>query len=270
MEIQAGPKGVRGSRSRCAQAAAISLVLLLAACAKPPVPAQTPGPTDRFNLTPTLPPVMIGDIYTPTDPNPSPAPTPSPLPPSAGEFRAFWVDGFHPGMRSSAEIDRLVQEMTAAHVNSVMVQVRRRADALYSKTHEPRIDELSAQPDLDPLAYLIEKAHAATPRLQVHAWINAMPVAFGDEMPTASDHLYYQHGPQAQGEAMWLTQTAEGRMTQEGRYYLDPGNPAAAQYLREICLNIVRNYDVDGIHLDFIRYPGVQFGYNPVAVARFN
>ncbi len=68
---------------------------------------------------------------------------------------------------------------------------------------------------------------------------------------------------------MWLSRTAEGGLTAEDNYFLDPGHPAAAQYVVDVALNLVRRYDIDGIHLDYIRYGGGQFGYNPVSVSRY-
>jgi uncharacterized lipoprotein YddW (UPF0748 family) len=58
-----------------------------------------------------------------------------------------------------------------------------------------------------------------------------------------------------------------------GIYYLDPGNPDAQAYTTEVYLNLLRNYDVDGIHLDQVRYyegDALRWGYNPTSVARFN
>ncbi|NIN67737.1 MAG: family 10 glycosylhydrolase, partial [Anaerolineae bacterium] len=56
----------------------------------------------------------------------------------------------------------------------------------------------------------------------------------------------------------------------KGRVYLDPGLPAVREYLVSIVEEIVNNYDVDGIHLDSVRYPGEQSGYNEDSVLRFN
>jgi uncharacterized lipoprotein YddW (UPF0748 family) len=58
-----------------------------------------------------------------------------------------------------------------------------------------------------------------------------------------------------------------------GIYYLDPGNPDVQAYTTEVYLNVLRNYDVDGIHLDQVRYyegDALRWGYNPASVARFN
>ena len=188
---------------------------------------------------------------------------------SRSEFRAFWVDAFHAGIKSRAEIDQLIRDVRAARANAVLVQVRRRGDAYYNRSIEPRAPELRKQAEYDPLAYLIEVAHAARPSIEVHAWLAALPIATASAPPTAPDHVYHSHGPAAPGDEMWLSVAADGSLAAEDTLSLDPGHPAAAQHIVDVVLNLVRNYAVDGIHLDRIRYAGQEFGYNPVSLVRF-
>lgn len=185
------------------------------------------------------------------------------------QFRAFWVDAFHPGIKSPQETDALIRDMAASNVNAVLVQVRRRGDAYYNKTIEPRSAELRKQPDYDPLADVIERAHAAVPRIAVHAWLATLAIATASAPPLAPEHLYHRHGPAAAGDDMWLSVAADGTLAAENTLFLDPGHPAAGQHTVDVVLNLARNYAVDGIHLDLIRYAGAQFGYNPVSVARY-
>ncbi|MEP7200501.1 MAG: family 10 glycosylhydrolase, partial [Chloroflexota bacterium] len=174
------------------------------------------------------------------------------------------------GFKSPPEVDQLVRDMQTAHANVVFAQVRKRGDAYFNQTIEPRADDLRALPDFDPLAYLIARAHAANPPIEVHAWLNALSIANANELPTDPSHIFAQHGPDASGDALWLASNANGRFIADNLYFLDPGHPAAAQHIVNVYLNLVRNYDVDGIHLDFIRYAGNQWGYNLVSLARFN
>jgi uncharacterized lipoprotein YddW (UPF0748 family) len=88
--------------------------------------------------------------------------------------------------------------------------------------------------------------------------------------------VFNQHGVSVSGQDNWLTASPEGEQKFAGTYFLDPGHPAVAEYLSRVCSEIVKNYQVDGIHLDFIRYPeskhfkrGVLVGYNGTSVARF-
>ena len=193
----------------------------------------------------------------------------------APELRALWVDAFHEGIRSPKEADDLIAAARRANINTLIVQVRRRGDALYLKTSEPPLDDPAYDSAFDALAYVVEAGHRAG--LQVHAWVNAMPVWRDEAPPKDSRHVFNRHGPQASGEKNWLTSSPGGNHKFPVGYFLDPGHPAAAAYLAEIYLDIVRNYAIDGIHFDYIRYPeteerlprGAGVGYNAVALERF-
>ncbi len=194
----------------------------------------------------------------------------------AQEIRAVWVDGFHAGIRTAQEADQLIADARKANLNTLIVQVRRRGDSLYAKSIEPPVEDAAYDPAFDGLAYVIEAAHRAG--LQLHAWINAMPVWRGNQPPPKdSTHVFRQHGLSAQGEDFWLTCSPEGEARFPVGYFLDPGHPAAQEHLANVYLGIVRNYDVDGIHFDYIRYPeteskaerGSPVGYNPTSLARF-
>ena len=192
------------------------------------------------------------------------------------EFRALWVDGFNPGIRTAQEADQLVAEAKANHFNALIVQVRRRADAFYLKSLEPPVEDPAYDPAFDGLAYIIEAAHREG--IQVHAWMNAMPVwRTNQELPKDPRHVLNQHGFKAPGEDNWLTAMPDGTQQFPVGYFLDPGHPAAADYIARVYVNLVKNYAVDGIHFDYIRYPetdkalprGAPVGYNAVALGRF-
>lgn len=191
------------------------------------------------------------------------------------EFRAVWVDAFHEGIRSAQEAADLVAAAKRANLNTLIVQVRRRGDALYTKGVEPPLDDPNYDPSFDALAYIVDVAHKAG--LEVHAWINAMPVWRDEAPPKDARHVFNRHGITAPAEENWFTSSPTGNHRFPVGYFLEPGHPAAAAYLAEIYLNVVRNYAVDGIHFDYIRYPetderlprGAGVGYNPVNLARF-
>jgi uncharacterized lipoprotein YddW (UPF0748 family) len=194
----------------------------------------------------------------------------------AVEFRAFWVDAFHAGIRSPQEAAQLVADAKRANINTLIVQVRRRGDSLYKKSLEPPLDDPAYDPQFDALEYIVELAHREG--LEVHAWVNAMPVWRDEKQPpAAAGHVFNLHGPAQAGEENWLTSSPAGEQRFPVGYFLDPGHPAAAVHVAEVYLNIVRNYAVDGIHFDYIRYPetterlprGAAVGYNAVALARF-
>ncbi len=182
---------------------------------------------------------------------------------TAAESRALWVDSWSPGLFDAAQISQLVSAARAGHFNAVIVEVRRRGDAFYNSNFEPRNAGLS--PDFDPLADLLAKAHNTNdgPRLSVHCWIVTYPVWTADSSPPQPDHPLNLH-PE------WRNQTYHGSLADGHAYYFDPGHPEVQRHTFKVAMDIITRYDVDGLNWDYIRYPGSQWGYNPVSVARFN
>ncbi len=184
--------------------------------------------------------------------------------PSA-EFRGLWVDAYHAGFRSAKEVDQLISDARAGNFNALIVQVRRRGDSLYHSHLEPKAFDVRPQ-EFDPLADLIAKAHDtnAGPRLEIHAWIVTYPIwDRRTTPPTQPDHPYLLHPD-------WLTQNVEGETWNTASYVFDPGHPTVQQHTFDVAMDIIANYDVDGLNLDYIRYDGLAWGYNKVAVKRFN
>jgi uncharacterized lipoprotein YddW (UPF0748 family) len=254
---------------------AVVVVLLLAVCSAGTVLGA--GPTIP-SATPSASPAVVS-------PSPSPAPPALPQPTltttpagDPAELRAVWVDAFHDGFKTPQQVDDLVDWARASNLNALFVEVRRRGDAYYLKSFEPRTQDGYLQPDFDALQYLIQRAHAGPQPLQVHAWLATLPIWDDCTAPPLSpSHVFNQHGPDDGTGSTWLMLRDDGQAcTGEngaGMYYLDPGNPAAAQYTADVYTNVVRNYDVDGVHMDQVRYfegDPTRWGYNPTSVARFN
>lgn len=191
------------------------------------------------------------------------------------EIRALWVDEFHAGIRTPEEADQLVASAQRCNANTLFVQVRGRGDALYLQSSEPPREDPAYDPHFDALEYVLKAAHRAG--LEVHAWINAMPVWRDPQPPIDSRHVFLQHGLGKSGDDDWLTHSPQGETKFPVGCFLDPGHPGAAAYLADVYLNIVRHYPVDGIHFDYIRYPetdgrlprGAPVGYNAKSLARF-
>ena len=184
--------------------------------------------------------------------------------PATEELRGLWVDSFHPGLRSEAEIRELVHAARIGGFNALFVEVRKRGDAYYDSRYEPRATDL--EPGLDPLQRLLELAHDPDngPRLAIHAWIVAFNI-WGQESipPPQPDHPYRLH-PE------WLTRSAAGATWDGYHYAFDPGHPEVQRHTFRVAMDLIRRYDLDGLHWDYIRYSGKDWGYNDVAVERFN
>ena len=152
----------------------------------------------------------------------------------------------------AAEADTMLDNIAAMGLNTVFLQVRPSADALYRSALFPQSRYVSgncgASPDgdFDVLAYWVEGAHERG--LQLHAWINPYRITRNgreelDSLPESSP---------ARQHPEWVVEY-------DGNYYFNPGLPAVQQLVVDGVAEIVRNYDVDGIHLDDYFYPGTDF-----------
>ncbi|MCC7105316.1 MAG: family 10 glycosylhydrolase [Chloroflexi bacterium] len=206
-----------------------------------------------------------------------PAPSVARAEANPSEVRALWVDAFHDGIKTPSQVRKLVADARRANVNTLLVQVRRRGD-LYYPGFEPMAADI--QPGFDPLRAVIQAAHEDAPRLEVQAWLATYPV-WSDRynLPPWPQHLYHTHGPATSGPANWLMMRDDGEVWGEG-LQLDPGHPDVSAYLVSLAADLVQRYDVDGVHLDRVRYNegdaagggawDRRWGYNPVSVGLFN
>ncbi len=183
---------------------------------------------------------------------PSPSPSPSPVVFGTPQYRALWVDAFHDGIKSPAQVEKLVADAHRANLNALIVQVRKAGDAYFNHSDEPRAADIKGPADFDPLAYVIKLAHAANPRIEVHAWLNTF---FAGQ----SSQVYVQHGDS------WGNRADDGSSSG----YLDPGVPEVQVYTHRVFMDVARNYDVDGLHMDFVRYPGSTWGYSPESLSLY-
>ncbi len=183
----------------------------------------------------------------------------------ADEFRGIWVDAWGSGFLNASEVTTLVSRCRTYNFNAVIVQMRRRGDAFYipqAPNGDPRTTALAA--NYDALQELINQCHSGTPRIEVHCWVPTHLIwADSANPPSQTGHVYNLHPEYLMQNFAGSTFMAEG-------YYLDPGNPAAAQWNYNLAKDVVSRYDVDGFHWDYIRYPQQDSGYNPTAIARYN
>ncbi|MFD2044920.1 family 10 glycosylhydrolase [Ornithinibacillus salinisoli] len=185
-----------------------------------------------------------------------------------GFIRAFWVQAFEPGVKTPEEIDQLVRDVKAANMNTIVAQVSRRHDAYYHSDVLPFTQDPAVPEGFDPLGYLVEKAKENG--IEVHAWVIVGPMwhsIYGGE-PEDPNHIWNTNGPDAPEEETWVTQDYNGTVPY-WQPYLDLGHPDARDHVVNMVTDIVKNYDVDGVHLDYIRYPEDGKGYNPTSLARF-
>jgi len=147
--------------------------------------------------------------------------------------------------RSLVEIFETLQKK---HFNTVFFQVRPRGNTFYKSQYEPWAAELTGtlgrDPGWDPLEFAIEEAHKRG--IEIHAWFNVAKVYNNGQPPLSSPrHILRSHPEWAQNY--------------EGEWWVDMGKPEVREYTENLVMELVRLYDLDGIHFDYIRYPGQKF-----------
>ena len=180
----------------------------------------------------------------------------SETPAVAREFRAIWVATVanidwpsKPGLtawQQQSELIAILDKAVELNMNAVVLQVRPAADALYSSNLEPWSEFLTGQmgrapePYYDPLEFAVTEAHKRG--LELHAWFNP----------------YRAHPPSAKSEAAatHISNTRPDLVRKYGDYlWLDPGDSAVRRVSTDVIVDVVKRYDIDGVHIDDYFYP---------------
>jgi uncharacterized lipoprotein YddW (UPF0748 family) len=207
----------------------------------------------RESVRPFLAAVMLAALAGCALVGPTPQSEP---PPAPREFRAAWVATVAnidwpsakglPVERQRAEMIGIVDRAVTLRLNVIVLQVRPSADAIYPSALEPWTEYLTGEqgrapePMYDPLAEWIDEARRRG--IEIHAWFNPYRARHAKaESPEAATHISRTHPElvKAYGKYLWL----------------DPAEPRAAQRTMDVILDVVRRYDVDGVHIDDYFYP---------------
>ncbi len=172
------------------------------------------------------------------------------------EFRAMWVATVSnidwpskPGLNTweqQAELAAILNKAVSLNMNAVILQVRPATDALYSSKLEPWSEYLTGQmgrppePYYDPLTFAVEEAHKRG--LELHAWFNP----YRSRHPSAKSEIAATHLSNLRPEII---------RTYGKHLWMDPGDTAVRAHSVRVLTDVVKRYDVDGIHIDDYFYP---------------
>ena len=184
------------------------------------------------------------------------------------EFRAAWIatvinldwpsSPFSTTDQQKQQLIDILDGLKKTGINAVIFQIRSESDAMYQSNLEPWSYWLTGQqgkapsPFYDPLKFAIEEAHKRG--MEIHAWFNPYRVVrdIKNAYPVASNHVSVQHPD-------WI-------VTYSNIKVLNPGLPQVRDFITEVISDVVRRYDVDGVHFDDYFYPypvsGVTFNDN--------
>ena len=143
--------------------------------------------------------------------------------------------------RQKAQLRTILDQLHQSNVNTILLQTRVRATTIYPSRYEPFDPCLTGKggqhPGYDALQYAIDECHKRG--MELHAWVVAIPVGKWNNIGCRQ--------LRERSKSLVIKKGDEG--------FMNPENSQTADYIADICGEIVDNYDVDGIHLDYIRYP---------------
>lgn len=149
------------------------------------------------------------------------------------------------------ELRNILDDLQYVHINTVILQTRVRGSVIYPSKYEPWDACLTGtagkDPGYDPLQFCINECHARG--MECHAWVVAIPVGAQSIQSSYGNASIAKKHPE-------LCRTAGDEM------FMLPGNPETATYIANICREITEKYDIDGISLDYIRYPDRIYKFN--------
>lgn len=171
------------------------------------------------------------------------------------EFRAVWIAtvenidwpkrGQYNSEQQKQDFIRILDEHKRSNLNAVMVQIRDACDSYYARSVEPWSEFLTGvqgkfpNPFYDPLSFMITEAHDRN--LEFHAWLNLNRATFRRATSVTPDHI-------SNRKPEWM-------LTYDGQKLLNFGIPEVRDYITNVVVDIVKHYDVDGIHFDDYFYP---------------
>src|SRR3569833_1549119 len=192
--------------------------------------------------------------------------------PPKREFRGVWIATVQnidwpskkglPSDSQKQELIKILNEHQKSGMNAIMLQIRPSADALYAKSREPWSIYLSGkqglapQPFYDPLKFAIDEAHKRA--MELHAWFN--PYRASNDLVDSNISAHH------------LTRThPEWFYTYGHKKYFNPGIPEVRDYIIAVIMDVVHNYDIDGVHFDdyFYPYPEKQKLPDTVTYAKY-
>lgn len=183
-------------------------------------------------------------------------------------IKGMWV--VRESMVSREEVEAALDFAYKNGLNHIFIQVRGRGDAYYNSLLVPKSPRIRDK-NFDPLGYAIARGHDLG--LNIHAWVTTYLLWSARRPPATENHAYLMY-PE------WLEVDAEGNAhanvdlgaprnsTFEG-IFLSPIHPEVNEYLQAVFTEILLNYDIDGLHLDYCRYPDLDYGYNEEGLGVF-
>jgi uncharacterized lipoprotein YddW (UPF0748 family) len=189
------------------------------------------------------------------------------------EIRSVWLDrGTIVKAGNEVELAKIFDRLAQAGINTIFLETINAGYPIYPSQVAPQQNPLIR--DWDPLETAVKLAHARG--MELHAWVWVFAAGNGQHnklINVSPDYL----GPVLSANPDWANYDNKGNIIPIGQNkpFLDPANPQVREYLLKLHTEIITRYQVDGIHLDYIRYPfqdpfvGRTYGYGKAARGQF-
>ena len=185
----------------------------------------------------------------------------------AANHKGLWV--VRNSITNKKDINDFIKFAKDNNISDLFVQVRGRGDAYYKSQIVPFSFKITE--DFDPLAYILTMAHAYN--IKVHAWVNVFLLWTAKAKPKDSQNLLFLH-PE------WTAVDENGLRDSDKHYYqfaqqntegiyLSPMEPKVQQYLLSVFNELIENYNIDGLHLDYVRFAKNNYGYHQSGRRKF-
>ncbi len=179
----------------------------------------------------------------------------------------FWVN--RESLIDSAKIDSVILFAEENNLNKIFFQVRGRGDALYESQIVPKYEKIDSL--FDPLSYIINITENKD--IEVHAWFNTYILWSSPSMPKDSLHFYYLcpecFATDFNGKSDKSINLNQNQSANWEGVFLSPLNMKVNNHILMVIDELINSYNIDGLHLDYIRFQDMFYGYNNEGLDNF-
>ena len=186
---------------------------------------------------------------------------------SSIDNKYIWVN--KESLIDTIKIDSVLSFVEKNNIENIFFQVRARGDALYESQIVPKFEKIDN--DFDPLNYVLEKTKDKN--IKVHAWFNTYMLWSSPQIPKDSLHFYFQcsdcFATDFNGKSDSNIKLNQIQSLNWEGVYLSPLNNKVNKHILLVIDELINTYDIDGLHLDYVRFQDMFYGYNKTGIKEF-
>ncbi|TFH02919.1 MAG: hypothetical protein E4H13_00625 [Calditrichales bacterium] len=176
--------------------------------------------------------------------------------------RGMWV--VRDALKSKTQIDNVINTAERLEITDLFIQVRALGQTYYDSGYESRAQ--SSDQSYDPLAYIIERSKNTS--IRIHAWVNMFYIWSGNDPPAGLNHIFNKRSAYLLRRDTFPDYKTLRDQGYTG-YFVDPKVAEIQTDLLNILNELAENYQIAGIHLDYFRYPGIEYSFTPASRTRY-